>query len=234
VTSLIKICGLSTPDTLEAAIAAGADLVGFVRFPRSPRHVELDLGRDLSEAARGRAVRVLLVVDAEDPELDAAVAAIDPDMIQLHGHETPERVAAIRVRYGVPIMKAIGIADASDLTAIAAYQDVADRILLDAKPPKGAALPGGNGVAFDWRILAAATGAEPGSPDGLDPHTLMLSGGLSPDNVAAAIRITGIRAIDVSSGVETSPGIKDVERIRTFIQAARQAFTDQDPAGTPT
>jgi phosphoribosylanthranilate isomerase len=233
VTSLIKICGLSTPATLEAAIAAGADLVGFVRFPRSPRHVELDLGRDLSEAARGRAVRVLLVVDPDDQDLDAAIAATDPDMIQLHGHETPDRVAAIRVRYGVPVMKAIGVADASDLEVIAAYQDVADRILLDAKPPRGATLPGGNGVAFDWRILAAATGAEPGALDGLDPRTLMLSGGLSPDNVAAAIRLTGIKAVDVSSGVEAGPGNKDAERIRTFIQAARQAFTDQDPAGTP-
>lgn len=231
-TSLIKICGLSTPATLEAAIAAGADMVGFVRFPRSPRHLELDPGRELSQAARGRVLRVLLVVDAEDRDLDAAMAALDPDILQLHGHETPQRLEALRIRYGVPVMKAIGIAESADLAGIAAYEDAADRILLDAKPPRGAALPGGNGVAFDWGLLAAAKGAEPSGLGGLDPGTLMLSGGLSPENVAEAIRITGIRAVDVSSGVETRPGEKDAGRIRAFIQAARQAFMDQDPTGT--
>jgi phosphoribosylanthranilate isomerase len=232
-TPLIKICGLSTPRTLVAAIEGGAGMVGFVHFPRSPRHVALDRARNLSELARGRAVRVLLLVDPSDGDLAAAMAAFDPDVVQLHGHETPDRVEAIRVRYGVPVMKAIGIGDAADLAGIAAYQDVADRILLDAKPAPGAALPGGNGTAFDWRVLAAATGAEPGSPAGLDPRTLMLSGGLSPDNVADAIRITGIGAVDVSSGVETKPGEKDAGRIRAFIEAAQAAFTDRDPTDRP-
>ena len=230
--SLIKICGLSTPDTLEAALTAGADMVGIVRFERSPRHVSLEIGRDLSEMARGRAARVLLVVDAEDRDLETAMAALDPDIIQLHGHETPERVEAIRIRYGVPVMKALGIAAASDLAAIARYSAVADRILLDAKPPKGANLPGGNGVAFDWRLLAAANGSEPSPLAGLDPATLILSGGLVPDNVAAAIGLTGLGAVDVSSGVETRPGEKDADRIRAFIAAARIAFQDRDPTGT--
>jgi phosphoribosylanthranilate isomerase len=149
----VKICGLSTLDTLDAALGAGADWVGFVRFPRSPRHVELDRGRALSARARGRAGRVALFVDADDSDLTEAVEALDPDLIQLHGQETPERVAAIRARFGRPVMKAVGIAEASDLAAVDRYATSADRILLDAKPPAGsAALPGGNGLSFDWRL----------------------------------------------------------------------------------
>jgi phosphoribosylanthranilate isomerase len=224
--SVIKICGLSTPETLEAALEAGADLVGFVRFARSPRHLDLDVGKVLSEHARGRAQRVLLVVDAEDRELDDAVAALDPDIVQLHGRETPERAAAIRARYHRPVMKAIGIGSAADLGTLARYHGHVDRILLDAKPPKNAVLPGGNGEAFEWRLLAGGE-AEPR----LHPAALMLSGGLTPENVADALHVTGLKAVDVSSGVEIRPGEKDPARIRAFIEAARAAFQrDRDVA----
>jgi phosphoribosylanthranilate isomerase len=213
-TPVIKICGLSHPDTLDAALAAGADMVGFVRFPRSPRHVGLEQGRALSAMARGQARRVLLVVDATDAELDEAIAALEPDLLQLHGSETPERIAAIRHRTGLPVMKALGVAGAEDLARIAAYAGAADRLLLDAKPPRGAAQPGGNGLSFDWSLL-----------DGLDPRLdVMLSGGLDPGNVAQAIARTRVRAVDVSSGVEAGPGAKDPDRIRAFIRAARAAF----------
>ncbi len=214
---LIKICGLSTPETLAAALDAGADLVGFVHFPKSPRHVTLDAGRALSVQARGRAIRTALLVNPDDALLAAAVESLDPDLIQLHGSEAPERVAAIRARFGRPVMKAVGIAEPADLAAVAAYAPVADRLLLDAKPPKTAdALPGGNGLAFDWRLLA-----------GLDPATpFMLSGGLNPENVAEAVGLTGARAVDVSSGVETRPGEKDPARIEAFVKAARAAWTD--------
>lgn len=213
-TGLVKICGISTPAPLEAALAAGADMVGFVRFPRSPRHVALECGRALSALARGRAQRVLLVVDPDDAELDAAIAAIEPDWIQLHGSETPERVGVIRGRTGRPVMKALGIARPDDLSRVAHYADAADRLLLDAKPPDGAALPGGNGRAFDWALL-----------EGLDPRLdVMLSGGLDAGNVAAAIGRTRVRAVDVSSGVESRPGDKDPDRIKAFIETARAAF----------
>lgn len=213
-TPLVKICGLSTPETLEAALEAGADMVGFVRFPRSPRHVDFVLGRDLSEQARGRASRVLLVVDPDDAELDEALAALDPDLVQLHGHETPERARAIRSRTGRPVMKAIGVGEAGDLAEIARFQGAVDRILLDAKAPPGARLPGGNGVAFDWRLLA-----------GLDPPVpIMLSGGLTPSNVTDAIAVTGFTAVDVSSGVERAPGDKDPSLIAAFVRAARAAW----------
>lgn len=215
-TPLVKICGLSSPETLEAALAAGADLVGFVHFPRSPRHVALEAGRALSAQARGRALSVALLVDPDDATLAAVVEALDPDLLQLHGSESPERVAAIRARFGRPVMKALGIAQAADLAAIGRYR-AADRLLLDAKPPRGAgALPGGNGIAFDWRLVA-----------GLDPATsFMLSGGLNPDNVGTAIALTGARSVDVSSGVEVRPGEKDPGRIEAFVRAARAAWAD--------
>ena len=215
---MIKICGLSTPDTLDAALEVGADMVGFVRFPRSPRHVDLEVGRTLSGLARGRAERVLLVVDLTDGELDAAMAAIEPDLVQLHGNETPDQVASIRRRTGRPVMKAVGIGGRDDLERLGEYATVADRLLLDAKPPPGAALPGGNGRSFDWSLLAD-----------LDPRLeVMLSGGLNPANVAEAVAQTGIRAVDVSSGVETRPGEKDPERIEAFVRAARAALARQD------
>ena len=207
----IKICGLSTPETLDAALGAGADWVGFVRFARSPRHVELEAARALSRRAKGRAGRVVLLVDPDDAALAAAIEAIAPDLIQLHGRESPERVAEIRAATGLPVMKALGIAGPADLAAIPAYAAVADRLLLDAKAPPGAALPGGNGVRFDWSLLAGAD----------LPAGLMLSGGLGPENVAEALARTGLRAVDVSSGVESAPGIKDPARIAAFVTAAR-------------
>jgi phosphoribosylanthranilate isomerase len=213
--NLVKICGLSTPETVDAALSAGADWVGFVRFSRSPRHVSLDLGRELSSQAKGRALRVVLLVDADDGDIGEAVEGLDPDLLQLHGHETPERVAAIRATFGRPVMKAIGISEAADLFDLAAYIGAADHLLLDAKPPRSAdALPGGNGLSFDWRLLV-----------GLDPRlSFMLSGGLNPGNVAEAIRLTGSKAVDVSSGVEVKPGVKDPARIEAFVKAARAAF----------
>jgi len=216
--NLIKICGLSTPETLAAALDAGADMVGFVRFPKSPRHVTLDLGHRLSLQAKGRAQRVVLLVDPDDEEIAQAVEAINPDLIQLHGHESPERVAEIRSMVNRPVMKALGIAERSDLEALAPYAGTSEHILLDAKPPRGAgALPGGNGVSFDWKLL-----------NGLDPAlSIMLSGGLNPDNVAEAIRLTSPKAVDVSSGVESGPGLKDAGKIKAFIQAARTAFAAQ-------
>ncbi len=207
----VKICGLSTDPTLDAALDAGADLVGFVHFAKSPRHVTLEQGRALSLRARNRAERVVLLVDPDNDLLDAALAALDPDVIQLHGRESPDRVAAIRARVGRPVMKALGIATSTDLAAIADYADVADRILLDAKPPPGAVLPGGNGQAFDWTLLG-----------GLDlPAGTMLSGGLTTDSVREALTRTGLSAVDVSSGVETAPGVKSAERIAAFVAAAR-------------
>lgn len=207
----IKICGLSTPDTLDAALGAGADWVGFVRFPRSPRHVELDTARALSRQAKGRAGRVVLLVDPDDATLHHAVEAMEPDLIQLHGRESPERVAEIRALTGLPVMKALGIASAADLASIAAYAGIADRLLLDAKAPPGASLPGGNGVSFDWDLLAGAD----------LPAGTMLSGGLEPANVAEALARTGLTAVDVSSGVENAPGSKDPARIAAFVAAVR-------------
>ncbi len=208
---VIKICGLKTPETLESAINAGADWVGFVFFPKSPRHVTLDLVKDLGQIAGIRVKKVALVVDADDAALEAVEKALNPDMLQLHGHETPERVAAIRKRFGRPVIKALGIAEASDLETARAYAPAADWLLLDAKPPKNADLPGGNGVSFDWRLLA-----------GLDlEKPFMVSGGLDSSNVGQAIAISHPAGVDVSSGVETAPGVKDPAKIRAFIEAAR-------------
>lgn len=208
----VKICGLSSEATLDAALDAGADLVGFVHFPRSPRHVALEQGGRLSRRVRGRAERVVLLVDPDDTLLFSAVEALDPDLIQLHGRETPERVANIRARTGRPVMKAVGIAAVGDLDALPAYAAVADRLLLDAKPPPGADLPGGNGRRFDWDILKAA----------VMPAGTMLSGGLDAGNVETALARTGLAAVDVSSGVEVRPGEKDPARIAAFVAAARR------------
>lgn len=208
----VKICGLGTEATLDAALEAGADLVGFVHFPRSPRHVTLEQGRDLARRARGRAERVVLLVDPDDALLAAAIDALDPDLIQLHGKESPQRVAEIRARTGRPVMKAVGIATAGDLVALPDYASVADRLLLDAKPPPGADLPGGNGRSFDWDILR----------DAVLPAGTMLSGGLDAGNVGLALARTGLSAVDVSSGVELRPGEKDPVRIAAFVAAARR------------
>ena len=210
---IIKICGLKTPETLEAAIEAGADWVGFVFFPKSPRHVALDEAQTLGRIVGNRAKKVALSVDADDIALEAIEAALQPDIHQLHGHETPERVAAVRARFGHPVMKALGIAVKSDLDAARAFSGVADWLLLDAKPPKNATLPGGNGLPFDWHLLS-----------GLDlEKPFMVSGGLDPSNVGKAIAISRPAGVDVSSGVETAPGIKDPAKIRAFVAAARAA-----------
>jgi len=212
--NLIKICGLSTPETLDVALGAGADLVGFVRFPKSPRHVSLDLGHRLSLQAKGRAQRVVLLVNPGDEDIAQAIEAINPDLIQLHGSETPERVAEIRAMIKRPVMKAFGIAEPSDLKALTPYAGGVDRILLDAKPPRTAnALPGGNGLAFDWELCrkSAVSGR------------FALSGGLDAGNVGRAIAVTGAAVVDVSSGVERSRGVKDVELIRKFVEAVRRA-----------
>ncbi len=208
---LVKICGLSTEDTLAAALDAGAERVGFVFFPRSPRAVTPARAAALAALARSRAAVVALTVDADDDALAALVETVAPDMLQLHGSETPERVAAVRRLFGRPVVKVLGISTAADLDPVPSHAAVADEIMFDAKPPKGAVLPGGNGVAFDWRLLAA-----------LDlPVPFMLSGGLGPRNVGEAIRVTRAPAVDVSSGVETAPGVKSPDLIAAFIRAAR-------------
>jgi len=210
---LIKICGLNTPATVDAALDAGADLVGFVFFPASPRHVDLVTAAALGRRARGRAEIVALTVNAEDTQLAEIVAALRPDVLQLHGSEAPERITAIRQRFGRPVMKALGIAAAADLAAVPHYAAAADRILFDARPPNEASRPGGLGRRFDWRLLA-----------GLDPAlSFMLSGGLDADNVAEALAVTRAPGVDVSSGVERAPGEKDPDKIRAFVRAARAA-----------
>lgn len=211
----VKICGLKTEAALDAALASGADYVGLVFCAQSPRNLDIETARRLAERARGRAKIVALLVDPDDVQLDVIVAAVAPDVIQLHGSETPERVAEIAKRYGRPVLKAIAVADASDAQTALAYTGKADRILFDAKAPPGGAgvVPGGNGIAFDWQLLDSVRGK-------LD---YMLSGGLTPGNVAEAIRLTGASAVDVSSGVERSRGEKDVELIHSFLQAAKTA-----------
>ena len=208
---LVKICGLKTPETLAAALDAGADMVGFVFFPKSPRHIDLATAEALGHQAHGCALKVALTVDADDETLAAIIAALNPDLLQLHGHETPERVAAIRARFGLPVMKAIGVASAEDLRDVKAYEAVSDRLLFDAKPPKDAAHPGGNGLAFDWGLI---TGLDLSIPS-------MVSGGLDPANVAEALRLTKAQGVDVSSGVETAPGHKDPAKITAFVKAAK-------------
>ena len=210
----VKICGLSTPETVDAAIAAGADLVGFVFYPKSPRNVSIEQAADLASRARGKASIVALVVDADDALLAAINCGVDPDLFQAHGSESPERIAAMTALTGKPVIKAIRVKDATDIAAAEAFTRVASMILYDAKAPetlKGA-LPGGNGLSFDWTLL----GDRPAP-------AFMLSGGLNPDNVADGIRMTGAPVVDVSSGVESSPGIKDVHLIRKFIEAAKSA-----------
>ncbi len=214
--AIVKICGLTEAESLEAALSGGADMVGFVFFEKSPRRLGLQQARGLSDQTRGRAEKVALVVDADDARIAAIVEALAPDWLQLHGAESPERVAALRKAFGLPILKALGIAEKADFSRVAAYEAVADRLLFDAKPPKDAVLPGGNGLSFDWTLLQE--GAR-----GLAKKDWMLSGGLDPANVAAAIRLTGAPGVDVSSGVETAPGQKNVEKIRAFIAAARAA-----------
>jgi phosphoribosylanthranilate isomerase len=208
----VKICGLSTPETMDAALDAGADMVGLVFFSKSPRNVDIATAATLADRARGRAEIVALVVDGDDALLASIMACVKPDVLQLHGREDVARTAYIRQHFGARVWKAIGVETAADALRAHDYRDAVDTILFDAKAPKGAAHPGGNGVTFDWRLL-----------DAVKQIPYILSGGLTLDNVAAAIAITGATAIDLSSGVEIAPGIKDPARIAAFITAAKTA-----------
>jgi phosphoribosylanthranilate isomerase len=209
---IIKICGIKTPALLEDAIQAGADMVGFMHFARSPRHVDLETLQELISVARGRIETCVVLVNPDNSTV-MEVAALSPDWIQLHGPETPHRVEAIRDEAGIAILKAISIGSADDVASVAHFTEVADRLLLDAKAPKGADRSGGNGITFDWTLLKA-----------LDPTLgFMLSGGLTPDTVGNAIRQVRPLGVDVSSGVETAPGVKSAELIRSFTAKAREA-----------
>jgi phosphoribosylanthranilate isomerase len=219
---LVKICGLSTPDALEVAIAAGADMVGFVFFEPSPRHLGLEEARPLGERVRGRARKVALTVDATDDMLARIVKSLAPDVLQLHGRETPDRVVAVRTRFGLPVIKALPIARREDLGPIRIYEKIVDRILFDARAPREATRPGGLGQPFDWHLL-----------ENLDQNlSFMLSGGLDAANVAEALAITRAGAVDVSSGVERAPGVKDPDKIRAFIRAVRAAEAGLKPKNT--
>jgi phosphoribosylanthranilate isomerase len=209
----VKICGLRTLGDVAAAAQAGAAYAGFVFFPKSPRNVGLTEARALALAAPLGLAKVALTVNADDGFLDDLIAQVPLDLLQLHGQETPQRVQEIKARYGLPVMKAIGISDADDLADIDIYARVADQLLIDAKPPRHADLPGGNGLAFDWRLLQGRRW----------PIPWMLAGGLTPQNVGDAIRLTGARQVDVSSGVEQAPGVKADTLIARFVQEAKAA-----------
>jgi phosphoribosylanthranilate isomerase len=209
----IKICGLKTDGAMAAALAGGASHVGFIFFAKSPRYVEPAEAGRLREVARGEAMAVAVTVDASDAFLDEIIAKMQPDMLQLHGAETPERVAEVKARYGLPVMKALPLSEASDLDRIKPFIGIADRFLFDAKPPKGSELPGGNGVAFDWRILVGLDGG----------GDYMLSGGLNAANIGDALRLANPPGIDISSGVESAPGVKDPALIEQFFRAVRAA-----------
>ena len=207
----IKICGLRDAAGIDAAVQAGATYVGLVFFDKSPRHLTLAQAASLAAAVPAGVAKVALVVNADDAALDALLAQVPVDILQLHGSETPERVKEIKARTGLPVMKAVGVAGPDDLAALDIYSQVADQLLVDAKPPKGADLPGGNGLAFDWELIARRRW----------PVPWMLAGGLTPDNVAQAVALTGTRQVDVSSGVESAPGAKDAALIAAFCAALR-------------
>ena len=207
----VKICGLATVDDVRACADAGANYMGLVFFEKSPRNIIIPAARELALAAPLGLAKVALVVNPSDAELDAITATVPLDMLQLHGRETPERVAEVKARYGLPVMKAVGIADGDDLPKLESYFGVADQILVDAKPPKGGELPGGNGLSFDWRLIAGRRW----------PCPWMLAGGLTPENVAKAVKMTGAKQVDVSSGVEDAPGQKNAELIQKFVQSSR-------------
>ncbi|MDJ0640897.1 MAG: phosphoribosylanthranilate isomerase [Paracoccaceae bacterium] len=206
----VKICGLTTRQSVSAAVEAGAAYIGFNFIERSSRYVSIEAARDLAVEVPPGVAKVALTIDADDAELDAITDVVPLDMLQLHGAETPERVTEVKARYGLPVMKAVGIADASDLAALDTYAPVADQLLVDTKPPKSGDLPGGTGLAFDWRLIANRRWSTP----------WMLAGGLTPGNVAEAIALTGATQVDVASGVESAPGVKDAELIRAFVEAA--------------
>jgi phosphoribosylanthranilate isomerase len=207
----VKICGLATVDDVRACADADANYMGLVFFEKSPRNITIPAARELALAAPLGLAKVALVVNPSDAELDAITATVPLDMLQLHGRETPERVAEVKARYGLPVMKAVGIADGDDLPKLESYFGVADQILVDAKPPKGGELPGGNGLSFDWRLIAGRRW----------PCPWMLAGGLTPENVAEAVKMTGVKQVDVSSGVQDAPGQKNAELIQKFVQSSR-------------
>ncbi len=207
----VKICGLTRSEDVRAAVGAGAAYVGFVFYEKSPRNLSHAQAAALAAEVPPGLCKVALVVDPEDDALDALLAAVPIDMLQLHGRESPERVASLRAAFGLPVMKAVGVAGEADLAALDEHARVADQLLVDAKPPEGATRPGGNAVAFDWRLIAGRRWTVP----------WMLAGGLTPDNVAEAIRLTGARQVDASSGVESAPGVKDRGLIEAFCRAAR-------------
>jgi phosphoribosylanthranilate isomerase len=212
----VKVCGLTRPEDMASLVSAGAAYAGLNFFPASPRFVVPAQARAIALAAPPGLAQVGLFVDPDDDTLERVLAEVPLDLIQLHGLETPARVAEVRARHGLPVIKAIGVAGPADLSQIELHTGVADMLLIDAKPPKGAALPGGNGLAFDWLLIAGRRW----------PVPWLLAGGLTPDNVAEAVRLTGARQVDVSSGVEAAPGIKDVGRIAAFVAATR----DQESA----
>jgi phosphoribosylanthranilate isomerase len=210
---IVKICGLNSPEALDAALDAGADLTGFVFFEPSPRHLSFDQARALASRVKNRAGKVALTVDADDGALQRIVEALRPDILQLHGHETPGRVSDLKKRYGLPVMKALPVETKLDLKMVADYAGVADWLLFDARAPRAATRPGGLGKPFDWTLLQDIDSTTP----------FMLSGGLDAENVAEALAVTGAGGVDVSSGVERSPGVKDPEKIRSFVRLAREA-----------
>ena len=208
---LVKICGLSTRETLVVALDSGADMVGFVFFPPSPRHLSLEKARELGRAAKDRATKVALTVDADDATFENIIDTLSPDLLQLHGVETTARVRDLKQKFGLPVMKALPVETTADLAALPGYAAVTDRILFDARAPKGATRPGGLGASFDWHVL-----------ENLDLDLpFMVSGGMHSGNIAEAIRLTRAGGVDVSSGVERTPGVKDPDMIRDFIRAAR-------------
>ena len=212
-TIAVKICGLTRPEDVDAAVEAGADMVGFVFFPPSPRSVTPAKAAELAARVPAGVLKVALSVDSGDDLLSEIAGTVGVDIMQLHGHESPERVVEVHRHIGLEVMKAVPISTAADVRHARAYETVADRLMFDAKPPKGATRPGGNALAFDWRLIAGEKWAKP----------WVLAGGLTPENVADAIHASGAWAVDVSSGVESAPGVKDADRIRRFIAAARAA-----------
>jgi len=218
----IKICGLKTAEAIDRALARGATHIGFIFFEKSPRYIEPDVAGRLAEAARGKAKIVAVTVNPTNDDLDEIVALLRPDMIQLHGDESPERVLTIKAVYGLPVMKAFSVRTSEDLQRVEAYIGIADRFLFDAKPPKGSELPGGNGVSFDWSLLSWLD----------DSVDYMLSGGLNKDNIAEAMAITKAPGIDVSSGVESAPGTKDVAMIDRFFDAVEKACEPETVSGS--
>ncbi|NVP54080.1 phosphoribosylanthranilate isomerase [Mycoplana rhizolycopersici] len=218
----IKICGLKTPDTVQRAVDLGASHVGFIFFPKSPRNIEPADAAELADLVRGRAKIVAVTVNADNDDLDEIVSLLRPDILQLHGSESPERVLTVKAVYGLPVMKAFSVREAADLEKVDAYIGIADRFLFDAKPPAGSDLPGGNGVSFDWTLMDALDGSV----------DYMLSGGLNKDNVGEAVAVTRAPGIDVSSGVESAPGVKDIGRMEEFFEAVRRATGRVAAAGS--